>query len=522
MCDQPEAGELEIVWQDYFNSDDVYIVGACSNYSELENLYEFTQVQGVSFPISASDQLGANFNNYAETFNFIGGNMTLVSQLDEIAQAPLISINVEQAIGSLQGITLMNPINSQFMDQSVKYYNLDDVFFAVNGIDPIYSISLNSNEDAVNAEIIEDNILVLTRGNVQGMADISISAEPAATRIENIFSIFNNGENYDDFETGDFSKNDWQFSGSSDWTIDENESYTGSFSARSGEIGDSQESRLDLTINAAEDCILSFAYKVSSENQWDLLYLKIDGQWMTNGWSGDTGWNTVSFDITAGEHLLTWGYHKDSMGTYLDDCAWIDAVLLPGDFNPGIGDNQITSFNIPEQIDETEINIYSSSIEIQMPTEIDLTHLVPIIEVSDLATIFPESGTPQNFTEPVEYTVTADNGEERIWTVYVSHPTSSNDNLELSNSEISNYPNPFNPETNIVYSIKNSDKVVLEIYNIKGQIIKTLVNEFQEEGTHSVIWNGEDDSNKLVSSGIYFAKIKSNSEINTKKMILLK
>ncbi|MCD4818459.1 MAG: choice-of-anchor J domain-containing protein [Candidatus Cloacimonetes bacterium] len=86
----------------------------------------------------------------------------------------------------------------------------------------------------------------------------------------------------------------------------------------------------------------------------------------------------------------------------------------------------------------------------------------------------------------------------------------------------SNYPNPFNPETNILFSTKESGFVVVEVYNLKGQKVKTLINEVLNAGSHQVIWNGNDESNNPVSSGIYLYKIKFGKYNQTKKMILLK
>ncbi len=86
-----------------------------------------------------------------------------------------------------------------------------------------------------------------------------------------------------------------------------------------------------------------------------------------------------------------------------------------------------------------------------------------------------------------------------------------------------NYPNPFNPTTMISFSVTQTSSFVnLEIFNLKGQKVKQLVNEQLPAGQHSVVWNGKDDSNKSVSSGIYFYKIKSGKYTSTKKMILMK
>lgn len=91
------------------------------------------------------------------------------------------------------------------------------------------------------------------------------------------------------------------------------------------------------------------------------------------------------------------------------------------------------------------------------------------------------------------------------------------------NSLKQNYPNPFNPETNIFYSIMDNGSVELFIYNIKGQLVKELVNSAINAGEHSIVWNGKDSAGRKVSSGLYFYKLKLNGKtIDTKKMMLLK
>jgi len=85
-----------------------------------------------------------------------------------------------------------------------------------------------------------------------------------------------------------------------------------------------------------------------------------------------------------------------------------------------------------------------------------------------------------------------------------------------------NYPNPFNPDTNISFSLQSSGPVTLEIYNSRGQLVKSLVNGYMEAGEHRVNWNGRDDNDKDVSSGIYFYRMKSGNFSSSKKMILMK
>ena len=74
----------------------------------------------------------------------------------------------------------------------------------------------------------------------------------------------------------------------------------------------------------------------------------------------------------------------------------------------------------------------------------------------------------------------------------------------------SNYPNPFNPSTTINFSVPKTASVSLVIYNIRGQKVKELLNESLEYGNHSVVWNGRDESNRSVASGVYFARLEQS------------
>ncbi len=85
-----------------------------------------------------------------------------------------------------------------------------------------------------------------------------------------------------------------------------------------------------------------------------------------------------------------------------------------------------------------------------------------------------------------------------------------------------NYPNPFNPQTVISYNLGSANSVSLDIYNIKGQKVKNLVNSTQEAGLHSVIWNGTDSSGNNVASGIYFYRLQAGKHSITKKVLLSK
>jgi hypothetical protein len=87
-----------------------------------------------------------------------------------------------------------------------------------------------------------------------------------------------------------------------------------------------------------------------------------------------------------------------------------------------------------------------------------------------------------------------------------------------------NYPNPFNQVTRIQYTVRGNqtEPVTLAIYNILGQLVRTLVNKPQEAGIYAVIWNGRDETGNEVVSGVYFYGLKAEDFVETKKMLLIK
>ncbi|PKN76227.1 MAG: hypothetical protein CVU49_02135 [Candidatus Cloacimonetes bacterium HGW-Cloacimonetes-2] len=92
----------------------------------------------------------------------------------------------------------------------------------------------------------------------------------------------------------------------------------------------------------------------------------------------------------------------------------------------------------------------------------------------------------------------------------------------LQNALSGNYPNPFNPETTIRFSTAQAGPVRIDIYNTRGQIVKTLVNDHREAGNHSVVFNGTDETGRSIASGVYYYKMQAGSYSSTRKMILMK
>ncbi|MFQ5709247.1 MAG: FlgD immunoglobulin-like domain containing protein [bacterium] len=93
-----------------------------------------------------------------------------------------------------------------------------------------------------------------------------------------------------------------------------------------------------------------------------------------------------------------------------------------------------------------------------------------------------------------------------------------------------NYPNPFNPETTIKYSIPEESRVVVKIYNLRGQEIRTLFDGRQQAGGHSVLWDGRNEFDEALASGIYVARLvagaasagRAERVVQSRKIVLVK
>jgi len=109
-------------------------------------------------------------------------------------------------------------------------------------------------------------------------------------------------------------------------------------------------------------------------------------------------------------------------------------------------------------------------------------------------------------------------------TLLVIAPFSSDTNatLPFTYELRQNHPNPFNPTTTIRFSLGATEKVKLEIFNVLGQKVRTLLDKHMTAGRHRVIWDAQNEVGHKLGSGIYFYRISAGDYVQTRKMILLK
>ena len=94
--------------------------------------------------------------------------------------------------------------------------------------------------------------------------------------------------------------------------------------------------------------------------------------------------------------------------------------------------------------------------------------------------------------------------------------------MPITTALMGNFPNPFNPTTAIAFTLSNTENVEIDVFNVRGQLVRNLVNEVYDAGSYSVVWNGRDDAGNSVASGVYFYRMRAGEYVNIRRMMMLK
>ncbi|MDD4309824.1 MAG: C25 family cysteine peptidase [Candidatus Cloacimonetes bacterium] len=347
----------------------------------------------------------------------------------------------------------------------------------------------------------------------------------------------------ENFESG-FTSFPWSFMGGN-WTSVA-ASYNGSTAAKSATISHNGSTSISVTMSNAQNGEISFWKKVSSEQNYDFLKFYINGT-LKNQWSGITDdWSQATYPVPAGNNTFKWEYMKDSGSSNGSDCAWLDDIVFPGGgelVGVPVFVADVSSINFGQiavgEHGSSQLTISNSgnasmlgTLTTAAPFSLGLDPLVPaytlsyVIDAGEFMTFNVHFSPQQYMPYSGEMIITSDDPLASVTTVSLLGTGSTVDNEDPLNPAITaligNYPNPFNPTTTIKFSLKTKSPVNLEIYNIMGQKVRTLVKGDIDQGFHSVVWNGKDGNNRPVSSGVYFYKLDAGKYTSTKKMIIMK
>ena len=349
------------------------------------------------------------------------------------------------------------------------------------------------------------------------------------------------------FESNNFNSFPWVNNSSAPWTIVSGETtvHSGNYAAKSGTITHNGSTSLQLTLDVGAAGNISFWRKVSSESNYDFLKFAIDNV-DQGSWSGTQDWALATYPVTTGNHTFKWTYSKDVSYSSGSDCAWIDEITFPTSGSGSAAILYVPTENI-EFLNVAANTTVSADFAVRNLGNVSLSGMISIPDAFELkmnGQTLPDdynynlaAGTSQIFS--IAYT-TGTTGVQINDVITVSSNDSFNPVQQITlvlttavaNDDETgaplltkldgNYPNPFNPETSIRYSVKEPGRVRIGVYNLKGQLVKTLVDGSLNAGKYKVIWNGLDASGRGVASGVYLYRMESPGYTKTLKMMLMK
>jgi hypothetical protein len=386
------------------------------------------------------------------------------------------------------------------------------------------------------------------------------------------------GPQVEDYETGDFTKFNWQMKGNKSWEISSAEKSQGSYGAKSGAINNSEHSEMSITGQVPCSDTISFYYKVSSEWGYDFLKFYMDGKELGR-WSGSIGWTKVSYPVMEGDHCFSWVYEKDEATVSRQDAAWIDFIQLPAFNEVPDGKLSVTTFAEPATIctgdkiqlyaflpGGSETNSYqwspsgsisdsgifnpyaspnetttytvqvagkSSSVMGQVTVNVERMPDTPLAAIVDdhLISTAAEgnqwynsngiiAGANEQEYYPAEsgtYYVIANNQE--------GCPSSASNEVEFVftgvKPSVENnflvYPNPFKDKFYIEYTTKTAGLVWIELYNSMGNEAGIIDKGMQLAGEHKAVFDGSQ-----LAAGIYTCKVFNGDFIQYARLIKIK
>ncbi len=372
-------------------------------------------------------------------------------------------------------------------------------------------------------------------------------AYSAGSFMANYTLMFPVGITGDGFESGSFTTFPWLNNSSIPWTIVSGTGipHSGSYAAKSGTISHNGSTTLQVTMAIAAAGNITFWRKVSSESGYDYLKFFIDNT-ETGSWSGTQDWAQMTYPVTPGTRVFKWTYSKDTSVSSGSDCAWIDDIVFPSTGNGNaaimyVPTESISFLNVPlnttVSADFVVRNLGNVALNgmVSIPTGFSLSSggtALPANYAYELTAgankVFTLSYTVGQSGVNIEDAITVSSNDPNnpaIQIPVILNTTVDNDDpsgTPLVTKLDGNYPNPFNPETAIRFSVKQSGHVRLSIFNMKGQLVRTLVNGDLASGNHTVVWNGKDSSGRGVASGVYMYRMETEGYAKTLKMMLMK
>ena len=367
-----------------------------------------------------------------------------------------------------------------------------DVEFAQSTV-LIDEVAAGENFVATTEFTISSSVLV------GSLFEIVCSANADYTTVKKIYEL-KAGLLGDDFETGDFTANEWKIeapSGAScKWVIDSVNAYEGKYCAKSDGVVNNKYAKLKVQLEVLEDGPLSFYVKTSSEAGYDMLEFLVNSL-VDQKWSGETDWTQYTRKMKKGTYALEWRYRKDTSGSEGDDLAYLDNICFP----------PISVVKMLESVSDLEYNIKNEIITLTWDAVESAAEYVVRRDGEIVATQTETSFSENVINGIVTYTVVAKNGNHYsapAFLVVNSNVESGENIIKIEDNEVSLYPNP----TSGMLYIKLDNTFDAVVYNYQGQVVMREYNN-----------DGQIDLSHL-STGVYFVEIIEGQNVMIEKVIV--
>ncbi len=271
--------------------------------------------------------------------------------------------------------------------------------------------------------------------------------------------------------------------------------------------------------------IINYVTAIKTQN-WSMKKDPVSGMWLTS---------SVNPTINYGDMVIVFASQ---------DCSFSWNTSLPVD--PKVRE-KASSFMYTEKMDYTPLYLNLVGLEV-LPTEVGVyvngickgavkvegsfTDLCAYLEEDETITadncelvLYYASKSAGNIKQACKLKQSdislVNDGGMQYYTMAINSNAEINPVIPVTALQ-QNFPNPFNPQTTLSYELAEEGLVKLEIFNIKGQLIKTLVNETRVSGPHRIVWNGTDKYGRNVASGLYNYRLTTKAGSISKKMLLMK
>ena len=316
----------------YLNTDCPYITP--SNSFEIIPIIEGGATVSLNnvFPMRIADDV-PNLTKAEFVLTCTDGSSTWESKFNIILQAPdfvIVGTVIEDSEGNGQ-IDPGETVTAHITAKNAGLAAAPNTRLNVNSNTPL--ITFEQGEFQIGTVNPDEEFTIDFIFTVSDQAELGTAYEISFTTTSGNYATegsfnFIIGNVFEGFETGDFSSFDWENDPVKPWTVVTENPYEGNYCVKSGNIGNNTSTSLTITLDVHSEGVMSFFKKVSSEEDFDMLYFYIDGSARGN-WSGEVSWSEERFTLTPGQHELKWTYNKDVYVSSGSDCAWLDNIVFP-------------------------------------------------------------------------------------------------------------------------------------------------------------------------------------------------